>query len=33
MNQLPEGPLISKSDRFRDGVAIYWTEQPRGEAF
>jgi len=33
VNQLPEGPLANKNDRFPDGVAIYRTEQPRGECF
>jgi Ni,Fe-hydrogenase III large subunit len=33
IKQLPEGPLIEKNDRFPDGVAIYRTEQPRGEVF
>ena len=33
INQLPEGPIAVKNEKFPDGEAVYRTEQPRGEVF
>jgi ech hydrogenase subunit E len=33
LDQMPEGPILNKNEKFPEGTAIVRTEQPRGELF